>query len=287
MSKVGYVAVIGRPNAGKSTFLNALIAEKVSSISYRPQTTQRKINVIYSDEEKDTQIIFVDTPGIHEVLDPNPKNINHRINYEAFGVLRNADIILRFVDPTRPYGKEDEKIDEIVSFYTAPVFRVETKQDLPISYPGKDIDFKINSITGNGFQALIDRISQNLPDGPFLYDPDVYTDQSIDFRVQEVLRETLFLELGDEIPYACYSEVVSVENTENLLKLQVNIFTESESQKKILIGKQGKKIQSIGTSTRHKLEDIFDKKVFLGLRVKVSKNWRKNEKILNTLFPKR
>ncbi len=287
MSKVGYVAIIGRPNAGKSTFINALIGEKVSTISHRPQTTQRRIHAIFTDEEKDLQIIFVDTPGIHEVENPDPKNINHRINYEAFSVLRNADVVMRLVDPTRPYGKEDEKIDELLSFYDAPIFRVETKQDLTKSYPGKDIDLKINSLTREGFSDLLDMIATKLPDGPFLYDPDVYTDQSIDFRVSEVLRETLFHTLGEEIPYACYSEMVSIENSEDLLKLQVNIFTETESQKKILIGKGGRKIQEIGTKARHSLEDIFDKKIFLGLRVKVSKNWRKNEKILNNLFPKK
>lgn len=100
-------------------------------ISHRPQTTQRRIPAIFTDEDKDIQIIFLDTPGIHEVENPDPKNINHRINYEAFAVLRDADVIIRLIDPTRPYGTEDERIDELLSHYDIPTYRVETKQDLP------------------------------------------------------------------------------------------------------------------------------------------------------------
>lgn len=166
MPKVGYVAILGRPNAGKSTFINALIGEKVSAISPRPQTTQRSVTAIYTDVDKDLQIIFLDTPGIHEVekSEKTTPNINERINSEAFASLREADVVLRLIDPTRPQGVEDERIDTVLSFIDKPIIRVETKQDLAKSYPGKNIDFKIDSTNLMGFSDLIHKIAEILPE---------------------------------------------------------------------------------------------------------------------------
>ncbi len=290
MPKVWYVAILWRPNAGKSTFINALIWEKVSAISPRPQTTQRSVTAIYTDTEKDLQIIFLDTPGIHEVdknsLKTTP-NINERINAEAFASLREADVVLRLIDPTRPQWTEDERIDEVLDFVNKPVIRVETKQDLTKSYPWKNIDFKIDSTSLSGFSDLIQRIAELLPEWPYLYDEDYYTDQPMDFRISEIIREQMFAELWDEIPYASYVEIANITNNPDLLSVQAYIHTETESQKKILIGKAGSKIGEIGTKSRLLLEQIFWKKIFLGLRVKVDKNWRKNNKTLERLFPKR
>jgi GTP-binding protein Era len=293
MPKVWYVAIVGRPNAGKSTLLNALIGERVSAISPRPQTTQRSIPGIFTDEDKEVQIVFLDTPGIHhdgsdQFGSQKNVSINTRINSEAFASLREADVILRLVDPTRPVWAEDDRIDEVLSFSKVPVIRVETKQDLECkSYPCKNVDIKIDSINKIWFDELIQKIQEKLPEWPFLYEADQYTDQSMELRIQEVIREQLFAELGEEIPYACYVEVWSIENGETLLSTQVYINTESESQKIIVVGKWWKKIWDIGTKARLILEEIFGKKVFIGLRVKVVKNWRKNDKILNRLFPKK
>jgi GTP-binding protein Era len=292
MPKVWYIAIVGRPNAGKSTFLNALIGEKVSAISSRPQTTQRTIPGIFTDEDRGIQLIFLDTPGIHQ--DANVQygsqksdHIHTLINAQAFAGLREADVILRLVDPTRPYGAEDERIDTALSYNTKPVIRVETKQDLDKGYLGKDIDYKIDSINHIGFEELITAIATKLPDGPYLYEADQYTDQTMELRVTEVIREILFEELGEELPYACYVEIGSIENTGTMFKVQAYLNVEAESQKLIVIGKWGKKISEIGTRSRLILERIFGKKVFLGLRVKVDKNWRKNEKVLSKLFPKK
>lgn len=288
MPKVWYVAILGRPNAGKSTFINALIGEKVSSVSPRPQTTQRSIPAIFTDSEKEIQIIFLDTPGIHEVEKSEKKspNINERINSEAFASLREADVVLRLIDPTRPQWSEDERIDTVLSFIDKPVIRIETKQDLTKSYPGKNIDFKIDSTSQAGFDDLIDKIATFLPEWPYLYDEDYYTDQAMDFRIAEVIREQMFVELGEEIPYASYVDVSNIDNAE-MLSIQAYIHTETESQKRIIIGKNGSKISTIGMKSRLILEGIFGKKVFLWLRVKVHKNWRKNTKVLEKLFPKR
>ncbi len=317
MPKVWYVAIVGRPNAGKSTLINALIGERVSAISSRPQTTQRTITGIFTDEERELQIIFLDTPGVHhdgheQFGSQKSHDIHTMINAQAFAGLRDADIILRLVDPTRAQGAEDERIDEALSFSQKPIFRIETKQDLEKGYLGKNIDYKVDSINKAGFAELLSAIADKLPEGPYLYEADQYTDQTMDLRISEVIREQLFAALGEEIPYACYVEIGSIENGADeliipnmsdltpesfvpknkkwklpMLSIQAYINTETDSQKTIIIGKQGKKIQDIGTASRLVLEEIFGKKVFLALRVKVDKNWRKNQKTLERLFPKK
>lgn len=317
MPKVWYVAIVGRPNAWKSTLINALIWERVSAISSRPQTTQRTIPGIYTNEEKWLQIIFLDTPGIHhdareQFGSQKSGEIHTLINAQAFAGLRDADVILRLIDPTRPQWAEDERIDEALSFSNKPIFRIETKQDLEKWYLGKNIDYKIDSTNQVGFDELLDAIAEKLPEWEYLYEADQYTDQTMELRISEVIREQLFASLGEEIPYACYVEVGSIENGADeliiptmsefspesfapknkkgklpMLSVQAYINTETDSQKTILIGKQGKKIQDIGTASRLILEEIFGKKVFLALRVKVDKNWRKNQKTLERLFPKK
>lgn len=317
MPKVWYVAIVGRPNAWKSTLINALIWERVSAISSRPQTTQRTIPGIYTNEEKWLQIIFLDTPGIHhdareQFGSQKSGEIHTLINAQAFAGLRDADVILRLIDPTRPQWAEDERIDEALSFSNKPIFRIETKQDLEKWYLGKNIDYKIDSTNQVGFDELLDAIAEKLPEWEYLYEADQYTDQTMELRISEVIREQLFASLGEEIPYACYVEVGSIENGADeliiptmsefspesfapknkkgklpMLSVQAYINTETDSQKTILIGKHGKKIQDIGTASRLILEEIFGKKVFLALRVKVDKNWRKNQKTLERLFPKK
>lgn len=300
MPKVWYVAIVGRPNAGKSTLLNALIGEKVSAISHRPQTTQRSIPGIFTDEVKWVQIIFLDTPGIHTASgeqygSQKTYDIHERINSEAYASLHSADVILRLLDPTRTYGEEDERIDALLEKVGKPVIRIETKQDMENkSYPQKWVDLRIDSIARTGFDILLSKITEHLPEGPFLYDADYYTDQPMDLRITEIIRERLFLELGDEIPYASYIEVTQIEEKWGdhekslpMLSIQAYINVESDSQKTIVIGKWGAKIQKIGTEVRIMLESIFGKKVFLALRVKTHKNWRKDQKTLDKIFPKR
>ena len=300
MPKVWYVAIVGRPNAGKSTLLNALIWEKVSAISHRPQTTQRSIPGIYTDEEKWVQIIFLDTPGIHnqsweQYGSQKTYDIHERINSEAYASLHSADVILRLLDPTRTYGEEDDRIDTLLEKIQKPVIRIETKQDMENkSYPQKWVDLRIDSVARTGFDVLLWKIIEYLPEGPFLYEADYYTDQPMDLRITEIIRERLFLELGDEIPYASYVEVTQIEEKWGesekilpMLSIQAYINVESDSQKTIVIGKWGAKIQKIGTETRIILEEIFGKKVFLALRVKTHKNWRKDQKTLDKIFPKR
>ena len=273
--------MIGRPNAGKSSFLNALIWEKVSIISPRPQTTQRTIMGIYNDDA--TQIVFLDTPGIHEWTNP----INTAINHQAFRSLHNADIILVFLDPTRPHGREDDSIKDILRKVEKPVIRVETKWDIPSGFPHTNIDVRISAVTHEGFETLLSRIREKLPEGESLFEEDFYTIQERELRIGEIIREELFEHLREEIPYSCYVEVTEIEENTSLLKAMAYINTETESQKSIVIGRGGAVLQAIGTGARTILEAIFGKKIHLALRVKVEKNWRKNPEILDRIFPKK
>ncbi len=273
-----FVALVGRPNSGKSTFLNTLLDEKVSIVSARPQTTQRTILGIYTDSK--VQIAFLDTPGL---LD-GEAYLETRIHEEIFASLQKSDLILRFLDPTRPYGEEERKIDQVLSTISRPILRVSTKSDRPARFPVPHSDISISSVTRDGFSELLTQIQKFLPLWPHQYDESYYTLQEKDFRISECIREALFLHLDEEIPYACYVNVEEIEDMPELMKILAYVSSETESQKKILIGRGGAKIQEIGKHARLLLESIFWKKVHLLLRVKVAKNWRKDPRTLDSLF---
>lgn len=272
--KVWYVAIIGRPNAGKSTFINTLIWEKIAITSSVPQTTRNKILAIYNDE--DSQIIFFDTPGIHE----STKTFNSEINNQALSSLRDAEIILYFIDSSRPTWAEEEFIADILSKINTPVFKVFSKSDLhpAIEIPSWDTIFKISSFENSWFIPLIDTIKEKLPIGPILFPEDYYTKQDIFFRVSEIIREKLFENLKEELPHSIFVAVEEIEDDDTWMKrISAYIYTETDSQKYILIGKAGALITKVGKAARLELEEIFWQKVFLSLRAKVRKNWRKDE----------
>ena len=276
---VGYVAIVGRPNAGKSTFLNALIGEKVSIVSPRPQTTRQTTRGIYTTP--DVQIIFLDTPGLHDEVDELSRAINHNV----LTSLGRADVILRFIDPTRPHGDEDARIDRILSNITRPVIPVLTKADVKhkdvSTYPDA---IRISSVEKTGFEELVGRIRGHLHVGHLLYDEDVYTDQDMHIRISEIVREKLFVHLGEELPYSIFIEVGEIEDTESLLRILAYIYVERASQKGIVLGHAGSMLQKVGTEARKDLEDVFGKKVFLGLRVKVMPGWKKQPDIVKNIL---
>lgn len=195
-------------------------------------------------------------------------------------------MVLVFLDPTRPHGKEDDTIAEILEKVKKPILRVETKSDIPSGFPHANIDVRISSVSHDGFDVLLSQIREHLPASEPLFEEDFYTVQERELRISEIVREKLFHHLREEIPYACYIDVTNIEETDGLLKAIVYINTESESQKSIVIGKGGAVLQAIGTDARTSLEGIFGKKIHLALRVKVEKNWRKNPEILERIFPK-
>jgi len=278
--KVVYVAVVGRPNAWKSTFLNALLDEKVSITSHVPQTTRKKVLGIFNDD--DSQIIFLDTPGIHK----SEKVLNQTINAEAFGSLKSANLVLYFVDGSREAGDEEAYISDALDLLpgTIPVVKVITKRDIKKRYNHSDYKHEISSITKEGFDALLDDIKSHLPAWPMLFPEDMYTKQDIFFRISEVIREKVFLETKEELPHSIFIAVEEIDDTPELLRISAYVYTDTDSQKYIVIGKSGKLISLIGKNARIELEKIFDKKVFLALRVKVRKGWKKDEGFIKKMF---
>ena len=279
--QVWYVAVIGRPNVGKSTFLNTLIGEKISITSNIPQTTRNKILAIYNDT--DAQIVFFDTPGIHE----SSKIFNEEINNQAISSLAEAELVLYFIDSTRPSGSEESYIRDILSEIDTPLVQVYTKMDLQedASIEFQAEAFYISSETGSGFPELLEKIKTYLPTWPILFPEEYYTKQTMFFRVSEVIREKVFSHTKQELPHSIYIAVEEIDQSDpKLLRIVAYIYTETESQKYIVIGKQGQLITQIGKQARIGLEKIFDTKVFLALRAKTKKWWRKDENFLKQMF---
>ena len=278
--KVWYVSIIWRPNAWKSTFVNALIWEKVSITTDVPQTTRNKILAIYNDEE--SQIIFFDTPGIHK----STKTFNNEINNQAISSLKDAEIILYFIDSTREWGDEEKYIKEIINTVKIPVIRIYTKCDLPprINIPDSDSVYKISSVSKEWFEELVSKIKSHLAMGPAFFPEDFYTKQSMNFRISEIIREKVFENTREEIPHATFIWVDEIEDKPEILRIVAYVYAESESQKYVLIWKQGSLITRMWKQARIELEKIFWKKVFLALRVKVKKNWRKDEKFGKNLL---
>lgn len=274
--KVGYVAIIGRPNAWKSTFLNTLIGEKISITSKVPQTTRNKILWIYNSE--DSQIIFFDTPGIHE----SEKVFNQEINNQAISSLKDANVILYFIDSTRPRGQEEKYIEGLLQWIETPILKVYTKSDLPSNTltDSNDNVYNISSITKDGFWELLSQIKSLLPLWPTFFPEDFYTKQSIYFRISEVIREKVFLHTKQELPHSVFVAIEEIDDQEELLRIVAYIYTETESQKYIVVWNKGSLISQIGKEARLDLEKIFEKKIFLALRAKSKKWWRKDEKFL-------
>lgn len=276
--KVGYVAIVWRPNVWKSTFINALIGEKVSIVSSVPQTTRKRVLAIHNDDE--SQIIFFDTPWIHH----ENKVFNETINKEAITSLNTSNAILYFIDTTREWGEEERYIKELLSKVKVPVIKVYTKTDLKavINIPEKG--FKISSTKETGFEDLLDEVKKHLKVDKILYPEEYYTASDVNFRISEVIREKVFLNTGDELPHSSYVEVEEYEDKWDLLRIVAYVFTETDSQRYIMIWKWGKLVSKIGKEARLELEKLYDKKVFLALRVKTAEKWRKNEKIIKKIF---
>ncbi len=269
--KVWYIAIIWRPNVWKSTFINSLIWEKISITTNVPQTTRKRVLAIYNDS--DSQIIFFDTPWIHK----SEKKFNEKINNVAISSLKDSDLILYFIDSSREGWWEENYIKEIISKLDKPVIKVYTKIDLQskINIPESNHIVKISSISNLWFEELLNKIKSYLTIWPLLFPEEIYTKQDIFFRISEIIREKVFLHTKEELPHSTYVWVEEVQDNEDILKIVAYIYTETDSQKYIIIWKAWKLIQKIGTQARKELEKIFDKKVFLALRGKSQKKLEK------------
>lgn len=290
MSKTGFVAIIGRPNVGKSTLLNQILEQKIVIATNKAQTTRKRIKGIFT--EKDIQIIFVDTPGMHKPLN----KLGEFLLDEAKVSVPDADVVLFLVDVSTPAGKGDKWIVEnVLKNVTAPVIMVLNKTDKAspkkideniISYRELFPDFakvvRISAKTGKNKSKLVETIKEYLPEGEFLYPEDVVTEENMRSIVEEIVREKILINTSDEIPHSVAVKVDEYHEEPEIDKIRATIYCETKSQKGILIGKSGSLLKLIGTQARQDLEKITEKKVFLGLQVKVEKDWRKKDSILKS-----
>ena len=286
----GFIAIVGRPNVGKSTMMNKLIEEKVAIVSDKSGTTRDRIKGIVNKGE--VQYVFMDTPGIHK-----PRHLlgEHMTNV-ALDTLKGVDVIMFLLDGTQEISTGDEFVNDHVKAVNTPVVLVINKidklSDEEINEKLAEVmeklgDFaKIITISaeyGIGTHKIFDELKEYMTEEAWYYPDDMYTDISINKMIREIVREKLLYYTKDEIPHSLAIEIVNIENTDLLAKYEVNIYVERDSQKGIIIGKDGKLLKQVGTEARVEIEKLLDKRVFLNLWVKVKKNWRKKKDFLKEL----
>ena len=287
----GYVALIGRPNAGKSTLLNYLVGEKIAAVSNKPQTTRHKIQGIVSSE--DGQIVFVDTPGVHK---PGYL-LNRRMMAAVHDAILSVDLVVLIRDAAVSTGNGDRFVLDLVKKSEKPAILVLNKIDklndkaklLPlIEFYSNEHNFEeiipISALKGDAVKTLLSEITKHLPENPPIFSEDDLTDQPLRMLVAEMVREKILESTGDEIPYvtAVITEMFD-ESDPKTTKIYCAIYVEKPSQKRIVIGKQGKRIKEIGIRARKDIEHLVNKKVYLQLFVKVVKDWRNKERELEEL----
>ncbi|WP_372637727.1 GTPase Era [Cohnella sp.] len=289
--KSGFVAIVGRPNVGKSTLMNQAIGQKIAIMSDKPQTTRNKIHGVYTTD--DVQIVFLDTPGIHK---PNSKLGNYMVK-AAEGALNEVEAILFLTDVTEPIGGGDRYImEQLKKVKDTPVFLVLNKIDkihpeeiLPvIAKFRKQMDFAeivpVSALNGNNVNALLEQLSKYLKEGPMYYPADQITDHPEQFVCAELIREKLLQMTREEVPHSIAVEIESMSVADNgLVNIGAVIYVERDSQKGIIIGKNGSLLKEVGKLARIDMERLLGSKIFLELWVKVNKDWRNRESILKTL----
>ena len=298
MSRSGFVAIVGRPNAGKSTLLNRIIGEKIAIVSDKPQTTRTRIvgvkNYPASPTAEAAQIVFVDTPGIHRPL----HRMNVRMVDAAVDTLREVDVVLLVHDAATAPGRGDEYVAGLFSTVAAPVILVLNKVDL-VSKPrllpliermSRMHSFAeivpISAATGEGVDRLEPLLIARMPEGEPLYPEDFLTDQAERTLASETVREKLLQHTRAEIPFSTAVVIDQFDEPDRpggLMRIFCTIFVEQESQKPIVIGRAGAMLKRIGTDARHDLERFFACKIFLDLRVKVKPEWRDDERVLDEI----
>ena len=286
MHKSGFVNIIGRPNVGKSTLVNALVDERLSIITHKPQTTRHRIHAILSGDAY--QIIFSDTPGF--IVDP-AYEMQKSMNRFVMSTFEDADLMLFVTDTSESYERDDLIIERLRQIQV-PVFLVINKTDLleeikileQIKWWNDLVDFRetipISALKKKNTDTLLKLIIQYLPEGPVYYPKDQLTDRPERFFVSEIIREKILLQFQQEIPYSCEVEVESFKQDEDITRIRALIFVNRKSQKSILIGKQGSAIKSLGIESRKALEVFLNKKVYLELFVKVKEGWRDEDRSL-------
>lgn len=285
----GFIGLIGRPNAGKSTLLNALVQQKVAIMTNKPQTTRNVIRAVRTDE--DSQMIFVDTPGIHK---PHHE-LGKAMVQDAISTMKGVDIIYLIVDGSVPYGRGDEYLLDLVQKSNLPVFLILNKVDLlkkeeliiTLQEWEKRGDFKeiipISALKEHNLVKLIDVTKEYLTDGVQYYPEDQVSDYPEQFIISEIIREKIIIETEQEIPHSVAVVIEQIKKKKETLFINAMVLVERDSQKGIIIGKNGEMIKRVGSAARAELELRLGNKIFLELFVRVEKDWRNRRSKLQQL----
>ena len=284
----GFVSIIGKPNAGKSTLLNSLVGEKLAIVTRKPQTTRNRILGIVNVERKTGgpagQIVLIDTPGIHKPIN----SLNRRMMKEVYDALEGCNLLLLIVDATSKFGPADQSVLDLAKKTELPVFLLLNKVDgiekqklLPMIAQYQELhDFAevipISALKRQGLDTLLDAVLEALPEGPRYFPKDQITDQPERFLAAELIREQVLMNTSQEVPHATTVLVDQYEEGEKLTRIAATIYVERAGQKGILIGKQGATLKKIGTAARLQIERLLNQRVFLELFVKVQPNWRES-----------
>jgi len=289
--KSGYVAIIGRPNVGKSTLINRVLGQKLCITSRRPQTTRHRILGVKTTD--DAQLIYVDTPGIHI---SDKRAMNRYMNRTAASSIDDVDVILFVVDGMNWTDEDEHVLERLKTSAKAPVILVINKIDklgdkevlLPqIEKLSEEFDFAnvlpISARKGVNVDQLEQEITKLMPEGELIFPEDQFTDRSSRFLAAELVREQLFRHLGQELPYSITVEIEQFDDEDKLYRIGAIIYVERSGQKSIVIGKKGELLKSVGRDARIEMQSLFGKKVFLRLWVKVRDGWGDNERMLKNL----
>jgi GTP-binding protein Era len=289
--RIGYVALVGRPNAGKSTLLNRLVGEKIAAVSDKPQTTRHRIQGVITRPEG--QIVLVDTPGVHK---PGYL-LNRRMMAAVHDALEGVDLVCLIRDAATPTGNGDRFVLDLVRQSQKPAILLLNKTDrlteksklLPLmEWYGREHDWRavvpLSALKGDMVEVLLDEIIKNLPEGEPIFDEDELTDQPLRVMVAEMVREKILQSTGDEIPYvtAVVTEKFD-EARDDLVVIHCAVFVERPSQKKIVIGHEGSRLKEVGTRARRDIEKLLGRRCHLELFVKVEAEWRNKENLLDSL----
>ncbi|MBM7556248.1 GTPase Era [Halanaerobacter jeridensis] len=288
--KSGFVSVVGQPNVGKSTLINNLIGQKISITSRKAQTTRNKIQCILTLD--DAQLVFIDTPGVHRADDKMGEYLNN-VSYDA---LKEIDLVLFMVDGNYPPNNDDKKVAAELTNLGVPVLLVINKIDKMSNELEERINqyqrlgnfddvVAISALQERNLDYLLDLMVDSLEEGPKYYPDNMITDQIEQFIITELIREQVLNYTHEEVPHSVAVEIIDFNerNDEELIDIRANIYVERDSQKGILIGKNGKMLKKIGSQARTEIEDLLNSKIFLDLWVKVKKNWRDKEDALKML----